>query len=86
MFDIFIGIMALAALLSFLNAKFLKLPETIGVMILSIIASLLISSLNYIYQPYFIGVCEIIDRIEFRTILFDFLLGILLFAGAIPLS
>jgi CPA1 family monovalent cation:H+ antiporter len=86
MFDIFIGIMALAALLSFLNAKFLKLPETIGVMILSIIASLLISSLNYIYQPYFIGVCEIIDRIEFRTILFDFLLGILLFAGAIHVN
>ena len=33
MFEIFVGIVALAAFLSYLNAKFLKVPETIDVMI-----------------------------------------------------
>lgn len=83
MFEIFIGITALAALLSFFNAKYLKLPETIGIMILSMVVSLFMAMLNFIHPPTFISICQIIDQIEFRTILFDFLLGVLLFAGAI---
>lgn len=86
MFEIFTGITALAALLSFINAKFLKLPGTIGVMILSIIASLLLGALYFIDQPSFLSICQIVEQIEFRTILFDFLLGILLFAGAIHVN
>ena len=83
MFEIFVGIIALAAFLSYLNAKFLKLPETIGVMILSIIVSLIFAASYFIDQAYFDWVTEFARSIDFKTILFDFLLGILLFAGAI---
>jgi len=87
MFQIFISIIALAALLSFINAKFLKLPETIGVMILSIIMSFSIgSSIYLIDKEYFMSLYPIVQQIDFRTILFDFLLGILLFAGAIHVN
>ena len=87
MFQIFISITALAALLSFINAKFLKLPETIGVMILSIIISFSIgSSIYLIDKEYFMELYPIVQQIDFRTILFDFLLGILLFAGAIHVN
>ncbi len=87
MFQIFISITALAALLSFINAKFLKLPETIGVMILSIIISFSIgSSIYLIDKEYFMDLYPIVQQIDFRTILFDFLLGILLFAGAIHVN
>ena len=86
MFEIFIGLTALAALLSFINAKFLKLPETIGVMILSIVASLLLGSIYFIDKPSFVNVCQVVEQIDFRTILFDFLLGVLLFAGAIHVN
>lgn len=87
MFEIFVGIIALAALLSFINAKFLKFPETIGVMILSIIISFSIgSSIYLIDKEYFMDLYPIVQQIDFRTILFDFLLGILLFAGAIHVN
>ena len=86
MFEIFVGIIALAAFLSYLNAKFLKLPETIGVMILSIIVSLIFAASYFIDQAYFDWVTEFARSIDFKTILFDFLLGILLFAGAIHVN
>ena len=87
MFEIFIGITALAAILSFINAKFLKLPETIGVMILAIVISFSIgSSIYLIDRDSFLKLYPIIQSIDFRTILFDFLLGILLFAGAIHVN
>ncbi|NQZ43965.1 MAG: sodium:proton antiporter [Flavobacteriaceae bacterium] len=83
MFQIFTGIVALSSLLSFLNKKLLKLPDTIGVMVLAIVASLLLALLGVVDQEAFVSVCSIIDTIDFRTILFDFLLGFLLFAGSI---
>ncbi|MBO0322259.1 sodium:proton antiporter [Muricauda sp. CAU 1633] len=83
MFEIIIGIVALAALLSFINAKALKLPETIGVMLLSIAVSLFLGTSSFLHRTTFAQICQIVDQIEFREILFDFLLGILLFAGSI---
>ncbi len=83
MFQIFTGIVALSSLLSFINKKLLRLPDTIGVMLLAIIASLLIGVLDFIDHDAFVSVCSVIDEIDFRTILFDFLLSFLLFAGSI---
>ncbi len=86
MFQIFTGIVALSSLLSFLNRKLFKLPDTIGVMILAIVASIGIGILGWVDQETFRRVCSIIETIDFRTILFDFLLGFLLFAGAIHVN
>ena len=55
-------------------------------MILSIITSLLFAILFYIDKNSFLYVCQVIDQVDFRTILFDFLLGVLLFAGAIHVN
>ncbi|RNC84222.1 MAG: sodium:proton antiporter [Winogradskyella sp.] len=86
MFEIFVVIIALSAFLSYLNAKFLELPETIGVMILSIIVSLLFAASYFIDKAYFNQVTIFARSIDFKTILFDFLLGVLLFAGAIHVN
>ncbi|MGX1929735.1 cation:proton antiporter [Flagellimonas sp. 2504JD4-2] len=86
MFQIFTGIVALSSLLSFINKKLLKLPETIGVMLLAIVASLAIGTLDFIDHDAFVSVCSVIDEIDFRTILFDFLLSFLLFAGSIHVN
>jgi len=83
MFQTFIGITALAALLSLLNNKLLKLPDTIGVMILAIVLSIGFAGLNLVAPEHMTTTCKIIEDIDFRTILFDFLLGFLLFAGSI---
>ncbi len=86
MFEIFSLIVAVSALLSFINHKLFKLPPSIGVMILSIVASSLLGGLQLINLEWFVQVCSIVVEIDFRTILFDFLLGFLLFAGAIHVN
>lgn len=86
MIEIFIGLIALAGFLSYINKKFLKLPETIGIMILSIVVSLMFASSYFIDESYFVTVTENVRQIDFKTILFDFLLGILLFAGSIHVN
>lgn len=86
MFEIFTLVVAVSALLSYLNHKFLKLPTTIGVLILSIIVSLTLGSLQLINIEWFHRACSIVTTIDFRTILFDFLLSFLLFAGAIHVN
>ncbi len=83
MFKTFAGIVALAALFSFLNRKFLKLPDTIGVMILAILTSILIGLLNFVSRDTFLQICSLVEQLDFKTILFDFLLAFLLFAGSI---
>jgi len=86
MFQSFIGITALAAILSFLNNKWLKLPDTIGVMILAILISLGFAGLSFIAPDQITSICHVLEDIDFRTILFEFLLGFLLFAGSIHID
>ena len=86
MFQLFIGIVALAALLSFINIRFIKLPDTIGVMLLSILASLVFGLIYFFHPHSVINACQIFQQIDFKAILLDFLLGILLFAGAIHVN
>ena len=86
MFEVFALIVAASALMSYVNHKFIKLPPTIGVLLLSIIFSLMLSGLQFIDLEWYHKTCSIVTTIDFRTILFDFLLGFLLFAGAIHVN
>ena len=86
MFTTFTLIVAFSALLSYVNNKFLKLPSTIGVLILSIGVSLIMVIIKAVDISWFIQVCQIVENIDFRTILFEFLLSFLLFAGAIHVN
>ncbi|MFK7906082.1 MAG: cation:proton antiporter [Chitinophagales bacterium] len=86
MFQTFIGITALAATLSLLNKKILKLPDTIGIMILAIIAAAILGILSFFANDAFFNLCQVIQSLDFRTLLFEFLLGFLLFAGSIHVN
>lgn len=86
MFEVFALFVAVSALLSYVNHKFLKLPPTIGVLILSIVVSIGLGSLQLINLQWFHTACSIVTTLDFRTILFDFLLSFLLFAGAIHVN
>jgi CPA1 family monovalent cation:H+ antiporter len=86
MFEVFTLIVAVSALLSFVNHKLLKLPPTIGLLLLSIVVSMLLASLKLINIDWFHQACSIVTTLDFRTILFDFLLSFLLFAGAIHVN
>ena len=86
MFEVFTLIVAASALLSYANHKILKLPPTIGVLILSIGLSLLLGALKIVNIEWFHRACSIVTTLDFRSILFDFLLSFLLFAGALHVN
>ncbi|MEJ7644790.1 MAG: sodium:proton antiporter [Chryseolinea sp.] len=75
-------IVAISGLLAFLNIRFLKLPSTIGLMVLSLLLSLiiiLIASASPVDEFF----RELLVQLDFSDFLLDFMLGFLLFAGAL---
>lgn len=85
-FQLFIGLLSLAAALSIINRKLLKLPDTIGVMILAIVVALGFGAYSLIDKESFLNACSVVEQIDFKAIVFDFLLGFLLFAGSIHVN
>ena len=82
LFEISSIVIALSALFGYINVRLLKLPNTIGLMIVAILftAVLFISSL---ISPTLIDSAKtLIQSISFEEVLMDVMLGFLLFAGA----
>ena len=79
-------ITVLAALFSFINYRFIKLPDIIGVMIISLVASLAILGIGLIQPGIFRDATTFIRSIDFYTILIKIMLSFLLFAGAIHIN
>ena len=76
-------IIFLAALFGYVNVRFLKLPTTIGLMLITIVFSLAIFGISF-YDDTLLDIEEyIITKLDFRTLLLDVMLSFLLFAGAL---
>ncbi len=83
LFQIAAALITLAAVFAYINHTLLKLPMTIGVMILSLIFSLILL-LNGAFLPSIPKTAEaIISQIDFSDALMHGMLGFLLFAGAL---
>ncbi|MDC8006324.1 sodium:proton antiporter [Aureisphaera galaxeae] len=85
-FQLFIAIISLAAVFSIINRKLLKLPDTIGVMLLAILTAGGFGLYSFVDKETFMNACQLVEQIDFKEIVFDFLLGFLLFAGAIHVN
>ncbi|MBB6327346.1 CPA1 family monovalent cation:H+ antiporter [Algoriphagus iocasae] len=82
-FSIITILIVLSAVFAFINTKFLKLPFTIGLMIIAIAFTVGITLLGKI-NHFFIDEAELlIQSIDFETALLDVMLSFLLFAGAL---
>ena len=84
-FQITAIIITLSALFGFLNVRFLKLPNTIGLMIIAIVFSsiLFLSRVLFPDSPYAVEFAtDLMQRIQFGELLLEVMLGFLLFAGA----
>ena len=86
MFQAFTLILALSAIFSYLNHRFLKLPNTIGLMILALVSAVLIIASESISSTTYSFFCQVILDINFKTILLDVMLSMLLFAGALHVN
>lgn len=83
LYDALAILTVLAAVFGYINYRFIRLPDTIGVMLISLVASLAIIAIGFIQPRVFQDITRFIRSIDFYTILVRFMLSFLLFAGAI---
>ena len=86
MFESFSIVFTISALFSFINYKWLKLPTTIGLMILSFILIIPITLSKTIFPEFYRFFCDIIVNADFKTLLLNGILSFLLFAGALHVN
>ncbi|GGD42563.1 cation:proton antiporter [Muriicola marianensis] len=73
----------LSAIFGYINVRFLKMPNTIGLMFITILLTLAVFAWSYV-DPTLLNVERyILSRIDFKTVLLDIMLSFLLFAGAL---
>jgi len=76
-------LIVLSATFGYINVKFLKLPDTIGLMVITILFTLAVLGLSYFDDTLLEKEKEFISQIDFKTVLLDVMLSFLLFAGAL---
>jgi len=81
-FEIASILVMLSAVFGYLNEKYLKLPTTIGLMLIAIVFTLITIVSSYINPVLFDHQRELISQIDFSTVLLDMMLSFMLFAGA----
>ena len=79
-------ILSLAAMFSYVNYRWLKLPSTIGLMLMALVTAVSVISLQGILPGVYDFFCQVILDIDFKTILLDVMLSFLLFAGAMHIN
>jgi monovalent cation:H+ antiporter, CPA1 family len=82
-FNLIAVLTVLAAIFSYLNFRFLKLPSTIGLMVLALAFSLAVVGLAAIFPAVGHEARTIVHQFDFGESLLHGMLGFLLFAGAL---
>lgn len=82
-FTIITVLTVLSAVFAYINTRILKLPFTIGLMIMAIVFTLIIIGLGVINKDILLEAKLLIQSIDFETVLLDVMLSFLLFAGAL---
>jgi CPA1 family monovalent cation:H+ antiporter len=84
LFDIFSILITLAALFSYVNHRYIKLPTTIGLMAIALVMSLILLGTSKLGLIWIEGQAEgILRRVDFYETLMHGMLSFLLFAGAL---
>ena len=82
-FSIATILIVLSAFFGYLNIKFIKLPDAIGLMLITILFTLAVLGLSLFDDTLLLKEKEFISQINFETVLLDIMLSFLLFAGAL---
>lgn len=75
-----------AAVFTLINTKWLKLPSTIGLMLLALGLSLFIMVGRWMFDALDVLVIDVMTEYDFSKVLFQVMLSFLLFAGALELD
>ena len=79
-------LLLLASVFSIINLRVLKLPQTIGLMVLAIGLSITVLVTGLVFPSILNRVTAIIESFDFKILLIDIMLPFLLFAGAISVN
>ena len=79
-------LIVLASFFAYLNLRYLKLPSTIGIMIIAMATSVLLVIAGNIFPSIFHGFSELLLDVDFTEVLMGAMLNFLLFAGAIHIN
>lgn len=79
-------LIVIASLFAYLNKRFIKLPSSIGIMVITIVFSMLIVATSRISETPMDKVESVLRHVDFSDILMTCMLNFLLFAGAIRID
>lgn len=79
-------VVGIAAFFSYINHKFLKLPTTIGLMIMALVLAGVMVLIGEVNRDFMMQTCAVVHVIDFRLLLMDVMLSFLLFAGALHVN
>ena len=79
-------LLLLASVFSIINLRLLKLPQTIGLMVLAIGLSISVLAIGFISPNFLETATSLIQSFDFEVLLIDVMLPFLLFAGAISVD
>ncbi len=82
LFNVFAILITLTAVFSFLNVVYIKLPSTVGVMLASLISSLVIITSGYLGFGGIDWAIKLVEAADFNHLVMNGLLSFLLFAAA----
>ncbi|WP_116787281.1 cation:proton antiporter [Flavobacterium psychrotrophum] len=79
-------LIVLASFFAYLNVRFLKLPSTIGVMVIAMAVSIVLVAFGNIFPTTLHRLTSLIKEFDFTELLMGAMLNFLLFAGAIHIN
>jgi len=86
LFEIIAILLTLSALFSFINYRFFKLPNTIGLMLIALLFSLLLIVIALFVPESKQWAVNLLTQIDFNKTLLHGMLSFLLFAGALHVN
>lgn len=86
LFEVFAILITLSALFSYINSRYIRLPTTIGLMIMGLVLSLSLILLGGLSPQLQQGARDLLDRIDFSETLLHGMLAFLLFAGSLHVN
>lgn len=79
-------LIVISAVFAYINARFLKLPATIGIMLIALMVSIGLFATNNLFPHTFDRLSGLLNDFDFADILMGAMLNFLLFAGAIHIN
>jgi CPA1 family monovalent cation:H+ antiporter len=76
-------VLVLAALFSYVNHRFIGLPTTVGVTLIALVMSLGLLAADAAGLPARAAALGVVGRLDFRAVVLEWMLPLLLFAGAL---